>query len=106
MLLHLHGLGFAGFFGLPAEYLPMGSEKARPQLPGLLAPALRVTDEGVTDDLRERRGLRMRFSGAWKSFKTNAVSGFSFVEATGLFYGPKPNQAWSCIGSTNRSFDS
>ncbi|HEX5360522.1 MAG TPA: putative inorganic carbon transporter subunit DabA, partial [Fluviicoccus sp.] len=35
--------GFAGFFGLPIDYLPPGGDSARPQLPGLLAPALRVT---------------------------------------------------------------
>jgi uncharacterized protein YbcC (UPF0753/DUF2309 family) len=37
-------LGFAGFFGLPVAYTPLATAARRPQLPGLLAPALDVTD--------------------------------------------------------------
>ena len=38
-------LGFAGFFAMFIAYRPLGSEMVRPQLPGLLAPGLCVTDE-------------------------------------------------------------
>ncbi len=79
-------LGFAGFFGLPIEYQPVASASARPQLPGLLAARLRVTDEGVPADLAARRGARLDVSRAWKGFKTNAVSSFSFIESMGVFY--------------------
>ncbi len=36
--------GFAGFFGLPIAYTPLGTTATRPQLPGLLAPQLQVSD--------------------------------------------------------------
>lgn len=37
-------LGFAGFFGLPAAYTPLGTALRRAQLPGLLAPSMEMTD--------------------------------------------------------------
>lgn len=82
-------LGFAGFFGAPIEYQPLGAVAARPQLPGLLAPKLRVTDTEVSDDLGSVRADRLALSSAFKAFKTNAISAFSFVEALGLFYAGK-----------------
>ncbi|WP_228767126.1 putative inorganic carbon transporter subunit DabA, partial [Thiomicrorhabdus heinhorstiae] len=36
-------LGFAGFFGLPIEYQPAGTDVSRPQLPGLLKSGIKVT---------------------------------------------------------------
>lgn len=36
--------GFAGFFGLPIAYTPLATTLRRPQLPGLLAPAIEVVD--------------------------------------------------------------
>jgi hypothetical protein len=78
-------LGFAGFFGLPIEYQPLASPATRPQLPGLLAPRLRVTDTQVPEEVASRRAGRLDFGSLWKQFKTGAVSGFSFVEALGLF---------------------
>jgi uncharacterized protein YbcC (UPF0753/DUF2309 family) len=82
-------LGFAGFFGLPIDYLPLGSGVSRPQLPGLLAPKLRVVDAGRVADLGARRQGRLSLAGAWKQFRTASVSGFSFVEALGVFYAGK-----------------
>jgi uncharacterized protein YbcC (UPF0753/DUF2309 family) len=82
-------LGFAGFFGLPVEYLPLAASAARPQLPGLLAPQMQVRDAGVPADLAARRAERLRGSAAWSRFRTGAVSGFSFVESIGLAYAGK-----------------
>jgi len=82
-------LGFAGFFGLPVEYQPLASTATRPQLPGLLAPRLRVTDTGVPEEVASRRERRLDLGSIWKQFKTGAASGFSFVEAMGLFYAGK-----------------
>ena len=82
-------LGFAGFFGLPIEYQPLGSTGARPQLPGLLAPRLRVTDTGTPAALAHQRVARLAVHDAWKGFKTSAVSGFSFVESMGLSFAGK-----------------
>ena len=77
-------LGFAGFFGLPIEYAAVGAEHARPQLPGLLAPKLRVT-EGGPDGLASERRARLQAGHAWKTFRGGGLSSFAFVEAVGLF---------------------
>lgn len=80
-------LGFAGFFGLPIEYAPAGAEHARPQLPGLLAPKLRVGDVGSDDALETQRRARLQAGHAWKAFRSGGLSSFAFVEAMGLFSG-------------------
>ncbi len=85
-------LGFAGFFGVGTEYVPLGAGQARAHLPVLLNPAYRVCEvprgEG-TDDLLERRRINLGIGKAWKQFKLSAASCFSFVESAGLFYAPK-----------------
>ncbi len=82
-------IGFAGFFAMPIEYRPVASASARPQLPGLLAPRLRVTDSGVPADLARRRASRLDIDDAWRRFKTSALSSFAFVESFGLFFAGK-----------------
>lgn len=82
-------LGFAGFFGLPAEYAPIGAASARPQLPGLLAPRLVVTDVGCSPAVGPRRAQRLDAASSWRSFKAGAVSSFSFIEAMGVFFAGK-----------------
>ena len=82
--------GFAGFFGLPIAYTPAGGALTRPQLPGLLAPALEVGDCDArtgapvcaSETVRNRRRR-------WQQFRSAPSSVFSFVEAMGLLYGPK-----------------
>jgi len=83
-------LGFAGFFGLPIEYRALGAPEARPQLPGLLAASLRVSDTCVdgaaaTEELAEKRHRRIELARAWKQLRSSAISTFSFVESLGLF---------------------
>jgi len=83
-------LGFAGFFGLPIEYQPLGAQAARPQLPGLLAPALRVADgcdPGCGEAPGDRRHARLALRDRIRRFKTGALSTFSFVETGGPLYG-------------------
>ena len=89
-------IGFAGFFGLPIAYTPLATGARRPQLPGLLAPALDVADaivpaaggdEGSSTE-SARRIRRTRFA---MTDQTGAASrwpgaSFSFVEAAGLGY--------------------
>ncbi len=82
-------IGFAGFFGMPIEYVPLASSNARPQLPGLLAPKFRVTDAAVPTGLAARRAARLTLDAAWQSFKTSALSSFTFVESLGLVFGGK-----------------
>jgi len=82
----VHTLGFAGFFGIPMDYQPLGADTARPQLPGLLAPRLRAADTGLGADAGARRGRSLDQGTAWRAFKTDALSTFTFVEALGLTY--------------------
>ncbi len=83
-------LGFAGFFGLPIAYTPIGTSMQRPQLPGLLAPTLRVSDstgsQRMDDQARNQRQLSLRLKSVWKDFRSSATSTFTFVESFGLFY--------------------
>jgi hypothetical protein len=82
-------LGFAGFFGLPIEYQPLGSTGARPQLPGLLAPRFRVADTGAPAPEAERQARRFDLARGFASFKTDPLSTFAFVEALGITYAAK-----------------
>ncbi len=83
-------LGFAGFFGLPISYTPLGTIAERPQLPGLLAPKLRVSEscgsQRLNDQATKQRQRGLRFKSIWKDFRSSATSTFTFVEACGLFY--------------------
>ncbi|WP_316236798.1 DUF2309 domain-containing protein [Bradyrhizobium sp. SZCCHNR1015] len=88
-------IGFAGFFGFPIEYVPIGHTRGGAQCPVLLKPAF-IVCEAVkgADDVEEAevlglRLLRRRAAKAWKSFKVSAVSSFSFVEAAGLGFAAK-----------------
>jgi len=91
----VHTLGFAGFFGVPIEYVPLGSATARSHVPVILDPAYRVTEQvkgnepAATDALATQRRERIGLAKAWKGFKYSASSCFSFVEAAGLAYAPK-----------------
>lgn len=82
--------GFAGFFGLPIAYTPLGTAATRPQLPGLLAPQLAVSDScgdaGCDAQLAERRQARLGRQGGWRLFGRLPASGFTLVESLGLGY--------------------
>jgi uncharacterized protein YbcC (UPF0753/DUF2309 family) len=88
-------IGFAGFFGFPIEYVPIGQLKGGAQCPVLLKPAFVVCEavKGASDvEEQEVLGLRLlrrRAAKAWKSFKVSAVSSFSFVETAGLGFAAK-----------------
>lgn len=82
-------LSCAGFFGLPVEYAPLAADRARPQLPGLMAPRYRVTDTGVAASLEATRTSRLQAANAEKAFKSSSLSMFAYVDAMGLYYGKK-----------------
>jgi uncharacterized protein YbcC (UPF0753/DUF2309 family) len=82
-------LGAAGFFGLPIEYRPVGALAARPQLPGLLAPRLQASDTGLSPRDAALRTRQLELAAWESSFKTDAVSTFTFVEALGITYAAK-----------------
>lgn len=93
--------GFAGFFGLPIAYQPLGTNLLRPQLPGLLAPAATAQDAVASAEGSTRQGLplaqvlarkrrqALQGAGRWQAFRGAAGSAFSFVEACGLLYAGK-----------------
>lgn len=87
-------LGFAGFFGIFIEYVPLGADSGRSHVPVIFNPAYRIheqckTDEQQTKLLQKKRRERLSLSKAWKGFKLSASSCFSFVESVGLMYAPK-----------------
>ncbi len=93
----LQTCGFAGFFGLPIAYSPIGSGLTRPQLPGLLQPAQGVTDSAGAGSegaalgqvlAKQRRGA-LQWRQRWAEFRTAPASAFSFVESMGLLYAGK-----------------
>ncbi len=74
-------LGFAGFFGLPLAY--RSGAYNRPQLPGLLAPRLQVSDADKHYD--ESTGATL--SSRWLGLAKSTSGAFSLVESSGLAYG-------------------
>ncbi len=88
-------LGFAGFFGIFIEYVPLGADQGRSHVPVIFKPAYRIQEQVQGVDaakgaqLANARRERTALSKAWKNFKLSASSCFSFVEAAGLLYGPK-----------------
>ena len=88
-------IGFAGFFGLPIEYVPVGHVEGRSHCPVLLKPAFTVCEavSGASEEenatILNRRQLRRRAGKAWKSFKLSAISSFIYVETAGLLFAAK-----------------
>ncbi|QSP95095.1 DUF2309 domain-containing protein [Marinobacter salinisoli] len=87
---HIQTSGFAGFFGLPISYRPLGTEARRPQLPGLLAPALDITDTtgdpAADDQLVQQRQQSLKNRLNWRAFTSVPASAFTLVETLGLGY--------------------
>lgn len=86
-------IGFAGFFGLPIEYVPIGQSSGDGQVPVLLPAQFQVHegirggDAGQVDQsVSDRRSIRS-LRKAWKSFQASAVGCFAFVETAGWLYG-------------------
>jgi hypothetical protein len=91
--------GFAGFFGLPIAYTPFATAARRPQLPGLLGPAMEACDcidEGgaASDEARaaleavatRARQDRLAFDDQWRAASRWPGAAFNFVEALGFTY--------------------
>ncbi len=110
-------LGFAGFFGLPMAYTPLATPARRPQLPGLMAPAIEATDRLVTpgpalagDDGRlqgdavRSRHRRLALDARWADLGRWPGAAFSFVEAAGFGYLAKLGQ-WLVPARADRPRD-
>ena len=86
-------LGFAGFFGFPINYVPLGHKEGMDNCPVLISSTHTVKESVLNneDDLKvaNRRTLNDRLVKIWKNFKSSAVSCFGFVSPLGLFFLPK-----------------
>ena len=87
--------GFAGFFGMPLEFVRLGTAYGAAHCPVLLQPAFPVferllgaSDERITGAVNHRKLLR-KGRKLWKGFQSSAISCYSFVESLGLAYLPK-----------------
>jgi uncharacterized protein len=87
--------GFAGFFGMPIEYVQLGDSFGKSHVPVLLQSQFRLYEGLPAADGHshatavERRNQIRSWRQLWKDFQASAIGCFSFVETTGLFYGPK-----------------
>jgi len=86
-------LGFAGFFAFPIKYVPIGHEQGEAQCPVLLKTGPTIMEE-LLDKKENQKALNGRILNSqiqqvWKSFKSGAVTCFSFVSPMGLSYLPK-----------------
>jgi uncharacterized protein YbcC (UPF0753/DUF2309 family) len=88
-------LGFAGFFGLALDYLPLGQRQGRAQCPVLLKPGMTLhehvhgANEAETLDILRAAQLGRRTEGALATFKRAAVASFAYVETLGPAYALK-----------------
>ena len=109
--------GFAGFFGLPLAYTPLGTQATRPQLPGLLAPSVAASEAftahtgsgqggeaGLLDEATRSRQRRLGLQARWQAASRWPGSAFSFVEAAGLGY-LGPLGRWLRPGGDDRPRD-
>ncbi len=88
--------GFAGFFGLALEYVPLGEKTGAAQCPVLLKPAFSIhekvrqadgsIDASINSGFEQERLIVRARRQLWKLFQYSAVSSFSFVESIGLSY--------------------
>ena len=81
--------GYAGFFGIPINYLPTGCETPEAHSPVLLAPGINITEKSASKEVEETRIKRRNRFQVWKSFKTGAATSFGFVSPMGLSFLPK-----------------
>ncbi len=86
-------MGFAGFFGFPINYIPIGHEHGLAQCPAPLptGPTIMesVSDSKSLQNVVADRALHHQLHSLWRSFKSGAVTCFSFVSPMGLSYLPK-----------------
>ncbi|WP_417541723.1 YbcC family protein [Methylophaga thalassica] len=78
-------IGFAGFFGLPITYQPAQTQANRPQLPGLIAPSVIVSEQRPN----HKKLNKVSNSSTWKNWASSPVSSFTMVETMGWTYAYK-----------------
>ena len=78
-------IGFAGFFGLPITYQPAQTQANRPQLPGLIAPSVMVSEQTPN----HKKLNKVSNASTWKNWASSPVSSFTMVETMGWTYAYK-----------------
>ena len=102
-------LGFAGFFGMPIEYVPFGQRHGTSQVPVLFSPKYRIREHlpkatpEQEKDARRKLQVGRRVAHSWNAFKTSAVSCFSFVESAGVSFAWKLMKDGFQLGSKHNS---
>ncbi len=86
-------MGFAGFFAFPIQYIPIAHEVGEAQCPVLLKTGPNILEQ-MPDTQSQKKVLNSRMltrqiQQVWKSFKSGAITCFSFVSPLGLAYLPK-----------------
>ena len=86
-------MGFAGFFAFPINYIPLAHSSGDAQCPVLLKTGPTVLEK-IGDEKQNKKAINNRIMARevqkiWKTFKSSAVSCFSFVSPIGLSYLPK-----------------
>jgi uncharacterized protein len=84
--------GFAGFFGVPVHWRPLGSTESEPRCPPLLTPDHEVAEEPLAPDGALRYLTAQRTAGAgheaFHSPKESLEGPFALAEAAGYIMGP------------------
>ena len=85
--------GFAGFFGVSVDFSPCAQEQTEKQCPVLIPAGIKVSESfkniNHLEQVSTSKKSQQQYFKAWKSFKSGAVTGFSFVTSLGLTYIPK-----------------
>lgn len=102
-------VGFAGFFGIPAEHHLPGKPSTQALCPALLAPPVksaRSLNDLKCEDwklLEVTQTTKIDRKRAWKGFRESASSCFTFVETIGLSYAYKIiKDAFALAGPTRK----
>ncbi len=82
--------GFAGFFGVPVRWRPLGSEIAQARCPVLVSPRHEVVEVAIDDDARylSTRSATAGLHDAFYAAKGGIASPFALAESAGWFAGP------------------
>jgi uncharacterized protein len=86
-------IGFAGFFAFPINYVPIAHDHGVAQCPVLITTGAtileEIPDKKTHEQARKSRTLKHQVQHIWKSFRSGAITCFSFVSPLGLSYLPK-----------------
>lgn len=82
-------IGFAGFFGVPFEFLRLGNDKGSERGPVLLKTGFRVLEGPLRKEDRAAfvtdSQIQSQVKNAWRRFTQSATACFAYVEALGFF---------------------